>query len=69
MKIQSNTPISYNTYSKNILRNTEGENLAAVESQEQLAPASKIPFTGMNKLVPKRLDIESETRKLLKQIL
>ena len=68
MKIQSNTPISYNTYSKNILRNTEGENLAAVESQEQLAPASKIPFTGMNKLVPKRLDIESETRKLLKQI-
>ena len=68
MKIQKGTPISYNIYSQNTLKKSEGKLSGAVESQEQLASTSQIPFTGMNKLVPKRMDVEAETRKLLKQI-
>ena len=68
MKIQKGTPISYNIYSQNALKKSEGNVSCAVQSQEPLASTSQIPFTGMNKLVPKRMDVEAETKKLLKQI-
>ncbi len=69
MKIQNSTPIIHNIYSQNQLKKSVGNSDVQVSTQsEPLASTSKIPFTGMNKLVPKRLDIEAESRKLLKQI-
>ena len=68
MKIQKSTPIVYNSYSQSLTKKSENRPSYEIEFRDNLASTSQIPFTGMNKLVPKRLDVENETRKLLKQI-
>lgn len=68
MKIQNNTPILYNKNLQYQVKTLDSSTVADASSQVEYASVSQIPFTGINKLVPKRLDVESEARKLLKQI-
>ena len=68
MKIQKNSPIAYNMNLQNQVKKLDSVSMPDSVQQVEYASISQIPFTGMNKLLPKRIDIEAETRKLLKQI-
>ena len=53
MKIQKSTPIVYNSYSQSLTKKSENRPSYEIEFRDNLASTSQIPFTGMNKLVPK----------------
>ncbi len=68
MKIPNSSPLHVKLYNQSALSQSKSAEISNVEQAQELVSTSKIPFTGIHNIKPKKLDIDSEVKKLLKQI-